>query len=78
MTNQLKTRAVNFYWKMLSVVFAFLFSLPAFSQDEKKIDVDIDTSPDDASGMFSQPWVWIVGAAIFILLLVALLRNNKK
>ena len=60
--------------------FAFLFvSVLAFAQ-EKKIDVDIDTNAggDSASGIFSQPWVWIVGAALFILLLVALLRGNRN
>lgn len=27
---------------------------------------------------YTQPWVWIVGAALFILLLVALLGNNRR
>jgi len=28
--------------------------------------------------MFSKPWVWVVGGAVFILLLVALLRGGGK
>lgn len=71
-------QANNFYWKTVGILFMLTLSLPSFSQEDKKIDVDIDTNPDDASGMFSQPWVWVVGGAIFVLLLVALLRNNKK
>jgi Mg2+/citrate symporter len=31
----------------------------------------------DANTWYTQPWVWIVGAAVFILLLVALLSGGK-
>ncbi|MEJ7675858.1 MAG: hypothetical protein WKF59_24950 [Chitinophagaceae bacterium] len=27
---------------------------------------------------YAQPWVWIVGGAVFLLLLVALLRGNSN
>lgn len=47
----------------------------AFAQ-EKGIDVDINVKKE--SEWYQQPWVWVVGAAIFILLLVALLRSNPK
>jgi cell division protein FtsW (lipid II flippase) len=57
----------------------FALSCYSFAQD-KKIDVNINTKPesDNGSSFFMQPWVWIVGGAVFILLLIALLRNNKK
>lgn len=67
--------------KPLSFVLTFLamlvISFTAIAQ-EKKVDIDINTNPGggDASGFFNQPWVWIVGGAIFILLLVALLRGR--
>lgn len=52
-----------------------LLNLATFAQDaDKKIDIDISTEPD--KGFFTQPWVWVVAAAIFILLLVALLRKK--
>jgi hypothetical protein len=48
----------------------------AFAQD-KKVDVDIST--DKGGGdWYAQPWVWIVGGAVFLLLLVALMRNNSN
>ncbi len=78
MTNQMKQKAGNFYWRFIALLFAAMMSIPVFAQEDKKIDVDIDTDGDSASGIFSQPWVWVVGGAVFILLLVALLRNNKK
>ncbi|MGN7784894.1 hypothetical protein ACTJIJ_10215 [Niabella sp. 22666] len=65
---------------MLSLI-AGLASIAAFAQDDtKKIEVDINTkgAGDSANSFFMQPWVWVVGGAIFILLLVALLRGNKR
>ena len=32
----------------------------------------------DTGNWYAQPWVWIVGGAVFLLLLVALLRNNNS
>ena len=57
------------------IVMTFI-SLVAFAQD-KKVDVDINTK-SDSSSFWGSPVLWIVGAAVFILLLVALLRNNRK
>lgn len=56
---------------------AMLFmSVLAFAQD-KKVDIDINTKADNGN-VFMQPWVWVVGGAVFILLLVALIRGGKK
>ena len=61
----------------ISFLMSFMFaSVIAFAQD-KKINVDIHTK-SDSGNFFTQPWVWIVGGAVFLLLLVALLRNNSK
>lgn len=63
--------------KKIFVLFASLIiSILSFAQD-KKIDVDI-TTKSDSSNVFMQPWVWVVGGALFILLLVALLRNKNN
>ncbi len=43
---------------------------------DKKIDIDIGVNREPV--WYQQPWAWVVGAAIFILLLVALLRGAKK
>lgn len=44
---------------------------------EKKVDVDIDVNKSSTT-WYSQPWIWVVGAAVFILLMVALLRGGQK
>lgn len=63
--------------KKFSLLFAsMVISILSFAQD-KKIDVNISTKGEN-SNVFMQPWVWVVGGALFILLLVALLRNKNN
>ena len=45
---------------------------------EKSADVKVDINTDKGSNWYAQPWVWIVGGAVFVLLLVALLRGGKE
>ncbi len=40
------------------------------------LDVNINTN--DGGGWYTAPWVWVVGAAVFILLLVALTRGGSR
>ena len=44
---------------------------------EKGLDVDIDINKKE-SQWYQQPWVWVVGGAVFILLLVAILKGSGK
>lgn len=63
--------------KTISLLFAsMIISIITFAQD-KKIDVNVNTKSGD-DNFFMQPWVWIVGGAVFLLLLVALMRNNSS
>ena len=62
--------------KALLTFMAALFSTMALvAQETKKVDVDINTKD---SNWYASPWVWIVGAAVFILLLVALTRGGRR
>jgi hypothetical protein len=40
----------------------------------KTTDIDVTSSGD---AWYTQPWVWVIGAAVFILLLVALLSGSR-
>ena len=63
--------------KSIALFFVSLvLSIITFAQD-KKVDINVNTKSDDGN-FFMQPWVWIVGGAVFLLLLVALLRNNSS
>lgn len=71
----MKQISFPFYKKLNLLLLTFIISLVSFAQ-EKKVDIDINAKGDNG-GTFSQPWVWIVGAAVFIIILVALLRGRK-
>lgn len=61
-------------------VLAICISIVSFAQDTKKLDVDIDVNKggDSGAGFLNNPVVWVIGAAVFILLLVALMRSGKR
>ncbi len=59
----------------LFILGSFMSTL-VFAQ-EKGLDVNIDVNKHNDT-WYQQPWVWVVGGAIFILLLVAMLRGGKK
>ncbi len=61
--------------KVYTTVLAALVSILSFAQEGgAKLDVDVNTN----NAWYASPWVWVVGAAIFILLLVALLRGGGR
>ena len=60
----------------LAFIMLCLVQTIAFAQD-KKVEVDI-TTDKGGGNWYAQPWVWIVGGAVFLLLLVALMRGNSN
>ena len=68
---------MNKYIKTLQVLFfGFLVSLTTFAQDKKEVDITIGTEKND--GSFTQLLLWVIGAAVFILFLVAFLSSVKS
>ena len=61
---------------LLTIIAAVYSSMLLLAQD-KKVDVDINTHSSN-SNWYASPWVWIVGVAVFILLLVALTRGGRR
>jgi len=64
--------------KAILSFYAALVSVLVLAQDDggtKKVDVNIDTN---GGAWYTSPWVWVVGAAVFILLLVALTRGSSR
>lgn len=45
---------------------------------EKSPDINVNIEKDKGGSFWGMPWVWVVGAAIFILLLVALVRGRSR
>ena len=62
--------------KLLFSLFAALYNTLLLAQGEtKNVDVNINTK---GGGWYTSPWVWVVGAGVFILLLVALTRGGGR
>lgn len=68
-----------FMKKIFLSIYAALIATLLFAQEgeTKKVDINIDTNGGGAA-WYAAPWVWIVGAAVFILLLVALTRGGSR
>lgn len=67
-------KAVNSIYLFVA---AMLTSVVSFAQD-KGLDVNVDVNSGGNAGWYANPWVWIVGAAVFILLLVAIVRGGGR
>jgi hypothetical protein len=64
----------NKYSKIAALtVLGVLISIQIFAQDGG-LDIDIDLGKPE---WYEQPWVWVVGAAAFILILVAVVRRKR-
>ena len=61
--------------RFTTILLSSFLSVISFAQD-KGIDVDINVKKESA--WYQNPIVWVIGGAVFILLLVALLRGGEK
>ncbi|HYC39645.1 MAG TPA: hypothetical protein VEB63_04085 [Chitinophagaceae bacterium] len=69
-------------WKMyLALVIATLGQLALFGQDQPSgnggSSTTITTETTETTTWYTQPWVWIVGGIILLILIVALVRGNS-
>ena len=64
--------------KIYCSLLAALLALVTFAQEKKaEIDVNINKGGGD-NNWYASPLVWVIGAAVFILLLVALTRGRGR
>ena len=63
--------------KLVLLLVTFLAPIALLAQ-EGGAKIDVDINKNDGGTWYTNPVVWIVGAAVFILLLVALLRGNNS
>ena len=61
------------FWSF--VIFS-LISLVSFAQEKGGADIDVNINK--GGEWYQQTWVWIVGGALFVLLLVAILRGGSR
>jgi hypothetical protein len=60
---------------ILVTIVACFYSFLAWAQ-EKKAEVDINVNKDGGGAWYNHPWAWVIGGAIFILLVIALVRGK--
>jgi hypothetical protein len=66
---------------LMLTLFATFLGVWASAQETGGSSVNVTTtksSSASAEGWYASPWIWVVGAAVFILLLVALLNNRGR
>ena len=62
---------------VLSVLFILsLFTLQA--QDTTKTTVTHETTTTTGTNWYMQPWAWVVGGIVVLIILVALFRGNSN
>ena len=64
----------SMFSKWIALIALCFVQTVAWAQDGIDVDVDLDKGGD----WYANPIVWIIGGAVFILLLVALLRGGSK
>lgn len=75
--NNITPRLQNWFTKFVLVLATAFVTVVSFAQETKKVDVNINSN-DGGGNFFASPWVWIIGVAVFILLLVALMRGGAR
>ncbi len=64
----------HYFQKVIFFFSVFVIGFVCISQ-EKQGDVNVNIKKDNFWG---QPGIWVAGAAVFIVLLVAILRGGRK
>ncbi len=63
--------------RLFTLILVAFSSVAVFAQ-EKGTDINVDINKGGgSSNWYASPWVWIIGGAVFVLLLVALLRGRN-
>ena len=67
---------------ILRFAFVFLLSILgvfSWAQDSTGTSTTVTTteSTTTTTEWYTEPWVWVVGAAVFIIIIVALIRSNS-
>ncbi|HEY0896451.1 MAG TPA: hypothetical protein VGE15_07870 [Sphingobacteriaceae bacterium] len=64
------------FYRCIFTVLALFGSLQSWAQDvPDKVEVDIDAGQ---TAWYGQPWVWAVGVALFIIIIVAITRSGSR
>lgn len=63
---------------MLTLVQVLAFAQDSTSSSSSSSTTTTNTTQEIQHDWYTQPWVWIVGGAVLLLLIVALMRGNSS
>lgn len=65
-------------YAVIASFFLFIASsaTSVLAQATEKVDVNINA--DGGSAWYASPWVWAIGVAVFIIIIVAITRGGNK
>ena len=63
--------------KFIQLIIAVLINTAIWAQDGGGKDINVNVNTKNGA-WYASPWVWVIGAAIFILLLVAISRGGSR
>ena len=69
----MKNQLIKYTQNLFLFLLAMTASLATYAQDGG-LNIDINIGEPE---WYQQTWVWVVGAAVFVLILVAILRKKK-
>lgn len=67
----------NLKTSLLFFVTALFTNIYAFAQEEGGA-VKVDVTRTETTTWYTNPWVWIIGVAVFILLFAAIVRGGRR
>ena len=70
------TKALTYKTFVILLILS-LFQAIAWAQDSA-VSSSRTTTTTEQTTWYTQPWVWVVGGAVFLLLIVALVRSNSS
>lgn len=75
----MKTKMMNMMNRAILFVAMLLTSVATFAQEETNVVTkSTRTTTTTTTEWYSMPWVWVVGGAVFVLLLTAILRGGDR
>jgi cytochrome bd-type quinol oxidase subunit 2 len=75
----MKQVSMNIISRIAAVFMLCMVQVFAWAQDSTGTTRTVTTeTTTTTTEWYSQPWVWIAGAAVFVLLMIALLRGNSS
>lgn len=75
----MKNKLMNMANKWLLLIIALFTNVFAFAQEAGgSIVTKTTTTTTNSEEWYTSPWVWVIGAAVFILLFAAIIRGGDR